>query len=113
MGIYGGGENYINFTMAVMGKKKWIYPGDNSCLAHHGEKRGYHWNYDDYIRNKILATYLFGGQGVANLFIQNSKGRPEVLKSMLDSVIANNKTRREYIKARSVTDIVTWAKAQL
>jgi len=113
MGIYGGGENYINFTMAVMGMNKWIFPGKRNCLAHHGEKRGYHYLYDDFIRNKILATYLFGGKGVANLFIQHAKGRPPVLKSMLDSVIANNKTRREYIKSQSVIKIEAWAETWL
>jgi len=113
MGIYGGGEHYINFTMAVMGYKKWIYPGKNSCLVHHGEKRGYHYVYDDYIRNKILATYLFGGKAIAELFIQHAKGRPPVLRSMLDSVIANNSKRRDYIKSKSIIDITSWANGWL
>ena len=55
--IHGGGENFMNYTLSVLGKHKWIYSW--GTLFHHGEKRSYHYVYDDYIRNKILAAYLF------------------------------------------------------
>lgn len=106
LGIYGGGENFMNYTLAVLGYKKWIYP--NGVLCHHGEKRGYSWNYDDHIRNRILATYLFGGKEVGNRFISIAKGRPEVLKRMFDEVIVKCKNQREHIKARQKMTIDEW-----
>lgn len=106
LGIYGGGENFMNFTLSVLGYKKWIYP--NGFMCHHGDKRGYHWNYDDHIRNRILATYLFGGISVANRFVSIAKGRPEVLKRMLEGVIAKCKGHRKHIKERQIMSIDEW-----
>lgn len=108
LGIYGGGENFMNYTLSVLGYEKWIYP--NGYLCHHGEKRGYHWNYDDHIRNRILATYLFGGDTVSNRFISIAKGRPETLKRMLEEVRAKCKGQREHIKARQKMTIDEWVK---
>lgn len=110
LGIYGGGEHFMNFTLSVLGYKKWIYP--NGHLCHHGEKRGYHWNYDDNIRNRILATYLYGGTSFAQRFISIAKGRPEVLKRMLDGVMSKCKKQREYIKARQRLTIDDWIKRE-
>jgi hypothetical protein len=60
MTAYGGGENDMNFTLATIGKKHWIYnPG---CLHHHGDKREYSWNWLGYNYNRALATYKFGGE---------------------------------------------------
>lgn len=110
LGIYGGGENFMNYTLAVLGYKKWIFP--NGWCFHHGEKRGYHWNYDDHIRNRILATYLFGGQEVGNRFISIAKGRPEVLKRMLEGVIARCQGHRKHIKERAIMSIDEWVQLQ-
>lgn len=60
LGIYGGGENYINGALGVTGHKKWIMPGP--ALHHHGDKRGYHYEWMDHKRNQALAMYIIGGR---------------------------------------------------
>ena len=59
LGIYGGGEHYMNFTCAILGVKKYVYP--YGCLHHHGDRRNYSWNWTDYHRNRMIATGIFGG----------------------------------------------------
>lgn len=58
LGIYGGGEHWLNYTMAIVGMKKWIW--GNRPLYHHGDSRGYRWNALDYERNRLIAIYLWG-----------------------------------------------------
>jgi len=107
LGIYGGGENFTNFTKAVIGKKKWIFTG--FPMYHHGEKRGYNWNRDDYIRNRCIATYMFGGKPLAMKMIRGTKGRPEVLDKIYNDVITKCASHRAHIKQQQVTDIDSWA----
>jgi glycosyltransferase involved in cell wall biosynthesis len=107
LGIYGGGENFLNFTMSVVGMKKWIWP--TGTLFHHGDKRGYHYIYDDYVKNKIIASYIYGGVDWATLFSKNAKGRPEVLQSMLDDVKIKCNDHRKLIKSKQVFSIHQWA----
>lgn len=110
LGIYGGGENFMNFVLAVLGKRKWIF--GNKPLYHHGEKRGYSWNFWDYERNRIIATYLFGGAEYAARFVEHRKKVPsknklwQILKEVLDSCAEH----RELIKQRQVLTIDEWAK---
>ena len=106
LGIYGGGENFINYTLAVLGKKKWIMPGGS--LFHHGEKRGYHWNGDDMIRNRFIANYMFGGDKWLSLMRDNRKGKKEVLQSIYENVKATCKEHRELIKSRQAISIEDW-----
>jgi len=110
LGIYGGGEQFLNFTLATMGYKKYIAPG---WLCHHGEKRGYHYNYDNFVRNKILAAYMYGGKAIATLFVNHligiNKGRPSVLNAMLQDVQNTQKDQRELIKSKQTIDIRDWA----
>ena len=63
LGIYGGGENFINFTLATLGYTKHVVP--KGCLYHHGAKRGYNWNYNDYHRNRTIAAFIYGGEVLA------------------------------------------------
>lgn len=107
LGIYGGGENFMNFTLAVLGYEKYMLAHDKA-LHHHGDKRGYHYVYDDYIYNKILATYMFGGKAVAELFAVNAKGRPEVLKQMVKRAFKSVR-HRNLIKEKQVRTIQDWA----
>jgi hypothetical protein len=107
LGIYGGGEHFMNFTLSVLGHKKWIYP--SGYLCHHGEKRGYYWNYDDNIRNRIIATYLFGGEVVARRFITIAKGKPQVLELMLNEAMKQCKKQREHRKKNQVMSIDNWS----
>ena len=107
LGIYGGGENFMNFTLSTTGRKKWIYPF--GTLFHHGEKRAYHYLYDDYIRNKFIAAYLHSGVEWVTLFSQCAKGRPETLMNFKNDVIAKCYEQREKIKSIQTIKILDWA----
>ena len=107
LGIYGGGENFINYTLAVLGMKKWIMTGKGT-LFHHGEKRGYHWNGDDMIRNRFIANYMFGGDKWLTLMRDNRKGKKIVLQNIYEDVKATCKEHRELIKSKQVILIEDW-----
>jgi hypothetical protein len=106
LGIYGGGENFINFTLGTFDMKKWIYPTEP--LFHHGDSRDYYWNYDDHVKNKMIAIYLYGGQELVRRFSQNTKGRPEVLSKFCEDVIAKCEKHRKHIKQNQVMTINQW-----
>lgn len=106
LGIYGGGENFLNYSLATLGKTVNIMPG--GALHHHGDKRGYSYNYNDYTRNRVIANYLVGGREMATRFIKNRKGSPDVLETILDDVITTTKTHRQWLKARQEISIQEW-----
>lgn len=115
LGIYGGGENFSNFALAILGKTINIFNGQNGegrPLFHHGEKRGYSWNYNDYTRNRVIATYMFGGAKLAAHYINHRKGRPDILADIFHNVLATCKEHREHIKARQVMTIQEWLDKQ-
>jgi len=106
LGIYGGGENFMNFTLAVLGKKKWIMPG--GALHHHGDKRGYHWNGDDMVRNRAIANYCFGGKALAKKFIDHRKGNRAVLNGIYYDVLEKCADHRDLIRDRQLVEIKEW-----
>lgn len=108
LGIYGGGENYLNFVLAILGKKKWIMPG--GALHHHGDKRGYNWNATDFIRNRTIASYMYGDQELARKYIDNSKGDKQILDNIYNEVIIKCQSHRNIIKAQQVINIEDWLK---
>lgn len=108
LGIYGGGEHFINFTLAILGKSVNIFCGDP--LFHHGEKRGYSWNYNDYTRNRIAATYAFGGKALACKYAKHRKGSPIVIQELLNSALCRCESHRDFIKRQQVISIEDWVK---
>lgn len=108
MGIYGGGENFINFTLATLGRSKHIWP--KGCLYHHGAKRGYNWNYNDYHRNRTIAAYMYGGPDLAERYIMNCKGDRAVLNSILESVLNTCVEHRNHIVGKQIISINDWLK---
>ena len=106
LGIYGGGENFMNFTLSVMGMKKWIFPGFS--LHHHGEGRKYHWYFDDHVRNKIIAAYIYGGKAYTQKYVEHSKGNPSVLQKIYIDVISKCEGQRNLIKSRQKMTIHEW-----
>lgn len=108
LGIYGGGENYLNFVLAILGKKKWIMPG--GALHHHGDKRGYNWNATDFIRNRTIATYMYGDCELARKYIDNSKGDKQTLDNIYNEVITKCQPHRNIIKKQQVINIEDWLK---
>ena len=112
LGIYGGGENYFNFTGAVLGIKKYIYP--HGVLYHHGEKRGYKWNDKDFIRNRTIAVYSYGGYEMAQKFCLEysvPKGLPypkHILYSIFRSVVDTCSKLRKFVVEGQVMSIQEW-----
>jgi GT2 family glycosyltransferase len=108
LGIYGGGENFINFSLATMGYKKWIMPGEP--LYHYGEKRGYHWNYTDHLRNRAIAVYVSSGGKMLRRFLSNSKGHQTVKKKIENDIMIKCGDHRNLIKSQSTVDLGDWSK---
>lgn len=108
LGIYGGGENFVNFTLAVLGKTVNIMPG--GPLFHHGAPREYFWNYTDHKRNQIIAAYLYGGRTFAELFTQHCKGDQKVLQAVASDVFAKCADHRRGIKDRQKIEIGDWVR---
>lgn len=107
LGIYGGGENFMNYTLAVCGYKKFIYP--HATLFHHGERRDYHYEYDDTLYNRMLAHYLFGGTKWLELFARHSKGNRNAIDIMKMNIMDMEKEHRDKIASIQKYDIEEWA----
>lgn len=108
LGIYGGGEHFINYTMAVLGLKVNIFP--TLPLYHYAAPRGYHWNYNDYHRNRCIATYMFGDGAWAYRYIMNIKGKDEVKEKIFASVEGSDSCmlHRAKISKDQVMSIEEW-----
>jgi len=107
LGIYGGGENFMNFVLAVMGYKKWIYNGKS--LYHHGDRRGYSWNYYDYQRNRAIATYMFGGRELMINWVTKNTRLSTREKATVAREAEQLRDQRELIKLRQVMHIHDFA----
>lgn len=112
LGIYGGGEHFINFTMAVLGKTINIFPA--KPLYHYAAPRGYHWRYDDYHRNRCIATYMFGGERWAYRYIKNIKGDDATKESIYSTVIGSKSCveHRKHIERWQIKTIASWLQEQ-
>lgn len=111
MGIYGGGENFINFTLAMMGYHINVYSAP-SVLHHFADKRGYSWNYNDWIRNRIIASYMCGGEEWARIYAINAKGRRNVLEGMWQDVVGKCKDQRVHIEKSIVMSPREWVRKE-
>ena len=109
LGIYGGGENFVNAALAVTGKKKWIMPGP--ALHHHGDRRGYHWNWLDHKRNQAIAMYLTGGPEAMWQYLEHLKpfkDKPDLFNALANDIMVSCDEHRSWIIARQVTTIEEW-----
>ncbi len=106
LGIYGGGENFMNYTLAVTGYKKYIYP--KGVCYHHGDKRDYHYEYDDFVMNRLIAHYMFGGEKLCKKLAGVLKGRPETLMKFAEKAIEQHKDHRARIKSIQKQSIEEW-----
>lgn len=107
LGIYGGGENFMNFTMAVLGMKKWVWVGDSLC--HHGDKRGYNWNLYDQQKNRAAASYMFGGKRLLKLWLDKvAKLSTGEKRTVERSILKNLRSHRSFIKAQQLYEIEEW-----
>lgn len=108
LGIYGGGENFFNFTLAVLGKTINMFA--TAPLKHHGDRRKYCWNHNDYVRNRCIATYIFGGKAWAKRYMRHAKGHDKVLSAILADVLEKCRDHRELIKSRQEISVEDWLK---
>ncbi len=103
LGIYSGGEQFLNFTMAVCGFKKYIF--SYGKLHHHGAKRKYHWNFDDFHRNNSISAYLFGGEKWALNQHRHSKAAH---CKFMSEIFKKCGEQRALIKNLQIIDIAEW-----
>jgi len=109
LGIYGGGENYMNFVLATMGKSKWVCPV--GPLSHYAAPRGYYYNYDDFIRNRAIAMYMITGKAVeAEIYLKNCQGNPDLLSKIYESIVTNATlySHLQLLNNHRVVEIGTW-----
>ena len=116
MGIYGGGEHFVNFALAVMGYSINIFTAQP--LYHYAAPRGYHYNYLDYHRNRTIATYMFGGKKWAYKYIMGIKPHDKSADSHKEAIYASivgNELcmeQRLHIKSQQTKTICAWLKEQ-
>lgn len=113
LGIYGGGENYFNFTLSVLGYKKFLMAG-SSPLYHYAESRGYRFDGLDWLRNRLIAIYLAGGEDWADRCVkgmsQENKAPSRQIRIIHEEVMLNDdlRSRRKEIKAESRYTLDEW-----
>lgn len=109
LGIYSGGEHFLNYVLAITGYKKWIYKS-TSALYHHGDKRGYNWNHHDQQRNRAIATYMIGGAKLLNLWMEKiAKLRPNEKNNMIRNIIDTCCDQRTLIESKQVMTVEEFA----
>ena len=102
LGIYGGGENYMMYKIGTCGLPIQIH--NTAALYHYADKRGYSWNYDDYVRNQFIAAYCVGDEEWLDIKVKERKDKKNSNKERIDE-IANDvrfkcKDDRNYIRER-------------
>ena len=102
LGIYGGGESYINWKQSTCGYPHWILP--QAWCWHYADKRGYSWNWVDYTRNSFIAAYCVGGEKWLQQQIdaRAHKSTPSVLEELGQNVITTCKADRDFIESKQV-----------
>jgi glycosyltransferase involved in cell wall biosynthesis len=108
LGIYGGGENFMNFTLAVLGMKHWIMP--ERPLYHFADKRGYHWYHDDWVRNRMVSMFIFGGHEILKRWTLHRKGDRLVLEKLRTQAMERAADHRSLIKGKQKLSIEEWIK---
>lgn len=114
MGIYGGGENFLNFTMAVLGMKHFIMPGPpvHHYATHRG--RGYHWEWGDHKKNQAIANFMFGGtkwlENYCRLHPKYARV-PDFFEHLIPMVYEECRSQRWMIKSQQKMEIEEWIAA--
>lgn len=109
LGIYGGGENFMNASMAVTGLRKWIMPG--TILHHHGDKRGYHYEWLDHKRNQAIAMFLAAGRGGLMKYLEHVKGferHHDLFMELADEIMTFCAAQRGQIVENTEIELEEW-----
>ena len=102
LGIYGGGESYINWKQSTCGYHHWIH-NEAECW-HYAEKRGYAWNQTDFVRNSFIAAYVVGGDQFLDeqVALRKQKEREGVIDELAQYVREKCKPERDFIETQQV-----------
>ncbi len=107
LGIYSGGEQFLNAALAVTGHKKWIWPF--GTLHHFAYHRGYHFNYDDLTKNRMTANYVALGEDWLRAFQKHRKPvGSERNAEIAEHVLRMNRAHRAIIEEHQTIDIEEW-----
>lgn len=60
LGIYGGGENYMNYVSQLLGLNVNVFV--NGSLYHDARPRDYYMQGEDWLKNRMIAAYCVGGE---------------------------------------------------
>jgi hypothetical protein len=107
LGIYSGGEHFLNYCQAILGMKKYIWKAEPLC--HHGDKRGYSWNYYDQRRNRGIASYLIGGEKLLRQWIKCcAKLSPNESARVINNIMLTCREHRDHILSQQLMTIEEW-----
>jgi len=111
LGSWGGGENFINFALATMGKNVWVWHAEP--LYHHGEKRGYSMDRMDIVTNRCAAVFVVGGLEMAKRYMKAvhwpNLAQADLMKErILTRVRMECHDHRELIKAQQTVSLEDW-----
>lgn len=110
---YSGGEQFLNYTLAILGKKVWIYD-NGTALHHHAAKRGYNFTWWGQHVNQAVAYLCFGGEKWLNKFldamIAKNGGSAPQREKIYNEAMALGKVQRDYLETKQVITIEEWAK---
>ena len=107
LGIYSGGEHFINYCQAILGLKKYVWKANPLC--HHGDKRGYSWNHYDQRRNRAIASYLIGGEELLVKWVtNNARLSSNETARVINNVQATCREHRDHIKSQQMMTIEEW-----
>jgi hypothetical protein len=106
LGIYGGGEPYLDLLQQMYGYEIRCHP--EFQVWHLAEKRGYSWNNDDLWRNFMIAAYALGGAKWLDLlysrYVQRCNGVERYLTRLVelrDEAVTLATAARERIAAEA------------
>lgn len=85
LGIYGGGEPYMDFKMQMFGYPIRCYP--EFQVYHLAERRGYAWNNDDLWRNFMVAAWAIGGEEAIAPLVANYTKACKGVERYLDRLV--------------------------
>jgi len=123
LGPYGGGENYYNFVMARLGRKKWVYPTQPLRHWHIPGvwSRDYRISYKDWARNIMIATFLVAGpEWLDRLSMRDERLpkwhpvrqlNPSDVAGLRQEILSSESLglRRERLEAKFIMSIKEWA----
>jgi glycosyltransferase involved in cell wall biosynthesis len=112
LGIYGGGENYMNFALPLLGYKHFVLQTGN--LKHLNAPRGYRFDGIDWLRNRLIAAFLIGGNRWAEAcmsgMLKAKKASGRSLRGLLEEVVYNSDliARRDRIEDAMKITLDEW-----